>query len=53
MSRYLQSLQQDDWVEMKGPVGASSHKLEITTQGFAAFVGNRSQVLLSRLFDEL
>ena len=53
MSRYLQNLQQDDWVEMKGPVGASSHKLEITTQGFAAFGGNRSQVPLSRLFDEL
>ncbi len=44
MSRHLQNLQQDDWVEMKGPIGANSHKLELTHQGFGAFGGNRSKV---------
>jgi hypothetical protein len=44
MSRYLQSLQQDDWIEMKGPVGDSMHRHELTVQGLSGFGVNRAQV---------
>jgi hypothetical protein len=45
MSRYLQNLQQGDWIEMKGPVGCMQHKHQITAQGLAAFAADRSKVL--------
>jgi hypothetical protein len=44
MSRYLQNLQPNDWIEMRGPVGDAHHTLEATASGLAAFAGNRSQV---------
>ena len=44
MSRYLQLLQRDDWVEMMGPVGIDALKYQITPQGLAAFAGNRALV---------
>ncbi len=44
MSRYLQQLQQNDWVEMMGPVGIEGHKHEVTPQGLTAFGVNRPQV---------
>lgn len=44
MSRYLQGLQKDDWIEMKGPVGDSIHRHELTSHGLSGFGGNRAQV---------
>lgn len=46
MSRYLQSLQEGDWIEMKGPVGDSMHRHELTSHGLSAFGGNSDRVLL-------
>jgi hypothetical protein len=45
MSRYLQNLQPNDWIEMMGPVGCMQHKHHITSEGLAAFAGDRKQVL--------
>jgi hypothetical protein len=44
MSRYLKSLQQDDWIEMKGPVGDEMHTHELNLQGLSEFGPNSAQV---------
>jgi hypothetical protein len=43
MSRYLESLQQDDWIDMKGPVGDEMHTHELNSQGFSEFGPSSAQ----------
>ena len=46
MSRYMKEmLKEDDWIEMRGPVGLVQHRHHINAQGLAVFGEGLTQVL--------